>query len=89
MNINSAANYYSQKMQFLDSLEPNDLRNGESFNLVEQIIDNLNAAFHQHFLEKKDHQEFIRKAMENLFREDSVAIKKAIDLADVYLQEKI
>ncbi len=84
-----AANYQQQKADFLDSLQPDDLRNGESFNRLETIIDQLNEAFYQAVISKKDPEEFIKKAMANLFREDSLAITKAINLSNLYLKMKI
>lgn len=78
--------YQEQKMDFLDSLQPYELRNGESFNQLEMIIDNINQAFYRAFLNKENHEEFIKKAFTNLFREESPAIEKAIDLAKFYLK---
>ncbi len=86
---NNHPNYHQEKMNFLDSVEPNDLRNGESFNQLDSIIENLNKAFYQHFKEDKNHQEFIQKATANLFRENSPAISKAISLSEVYLKTKM
>ena len=80
--------YQKQKIEFLDNLQPDDLRNGESFNQAEAIIDNINKALYNAILNKKDRGEFIDKALTNLFREDSSAIKKARDLADIYLKTK-
>lgn len=74
-------------MALLDSLEPNDLRNGESFNHAEMILDNINQSYYQHFQDNKNPQDFITKSMEKLFRQDSPMITKAIVLAELYLQE--
>ena len=77
-------NYHQKKMDFLDSLEPDDLRNGESFNQMEAIIDSLNESF----LKSANAEESIKKAVTNLFRVNSPAIAKAIDLAKTYLEIK-
>ena len=80
--------YQKHKMIFLDNLQPDDLRNGESFNQAEEIIDNINQALHVAILSKKDRREFINKALSNFFRENSPAQQKARDLADIYLKTK-
>jgi len=81
--------YNQQKTDFLDSLQPDDFRNGGSFNQVESIIDNLNDQFYRNFLDKKNHEEFIEKAVKNLFRENSLVAQKAVDLAKAYLDMKL
>ena len=53
---------------------------------MKMIIDNINQAFYRAFLNKENHEEFIKKAFTNLFREESPAIEKAIDLAEFYLK---
>ena len=82
------ANYQQQKMDFLDNLEPDDFRNGESFNQAEEIIDKLGEALYRAFLNKGNPEEFIQKAFEKLFRQDSEAVDKAINLAKIYLEAK-
>ncbi len=84
-----ATNYQQQKADFLDNLRPDDLRNGETFNQAEMIIDKLNEALYQAVINKKDPEEFIKKAMTNLFREDSLVTIKAINLSSSYLKTKI
>ncbi|MES2677466.1 MAG: hypothetical protein V4612_04040 [Pseudomonadota bacterium] len=79
-------NYQQQKMIFLDNLAPDDLRNGESFNQVEMIIDNIHQALCKAIANQKNPQEFLNKALENLFREGSCAKAKAIDLTNIYLK---
>ena len=81
-------NYQQQKMDFLDSLEPNDFRNGGSFNQAEIIIDELNNALHHAVSNQENPEEFMHKALTNLFRENSPAIAKATDLFGVYLEFK-
>ncbi len=78
-------NYEKQKADFLDSLQPDDFRNGDSFNQLEMIFDQLNAAFLQATIDKKNPQEFISKALKHLFRENSSAVAKALDLANFYV----
>ena len=85
----SLKNYHQQKMDFLDSLQPDDLRNGESFNQLEKIIDNINQACLKAVINQENANEFITKALKNLFREDSSAIAKATSLAETYLKTKI
>lgn len=106
-------NYTRAKADFLDALQPDDFRNGSSFNQAEEIIDNLNKEVlrvvknQQNFLENstetstenltenstenqlKNPREFIKKAATHLFRENSPAVAKAVDLANVYLKSKI
>lgn len=81
-------NYKQQKADFLDSLQPDDFRNGGSFNQLEMIFDELNEAFLQATINKKNPEEFIAKALRHLFRENSSAIAKAIDLANSYVLHK-
>jgi len=78
------SNYQKQKMDFLDSLHPTDFRNGGSFNQAEIIIDELNNSV----LNKENPQEFIQKAVTHLFRQDSPAVEKAINLSRVFLEMK-
>jgi hypothetical protein len=78
-------NYEQQKADFLDSLQPDDLRNGGSFNCAEIIFDELNSAYFQAVINQKNPQEFISKALSHLFRENSPAIAKAISLANAYV----
>jgi hypothetical protein len=82
-------NYRQQKMDFLDNLQPDDLRNGESFNQAEAIIDKINQALHNAVLNQKNPAEFIKKSLATLFRENSPAIKKATELAELYLKIKL
>lgn len=81
-------NYQSQKTEFLDNLEPDDFRNGASFNQAEEILDNVLEALYNAVLKGKDAEEFINKAMNNLFRENSLARLKAIELARSFLAGK-
>ena len=83
------ANYQKQKMDFLDNLQPNDFRNAGSFNQAEIIIDELNKALYRATINKENSAEFIKKAATHLFREDSPAIAKIINLANTYLKTKI
>jgi hypothetical protein len=79
------ANYQQQKMDFLDNIEPNDLRNGESFNQLEAIIERINQGLVRSVINKENPQDFINKAVKNLFRENSPAIEKATKLFENYL----
>ncbi len=81
--------YKRQKIDFLDSLQPDDFRNGESFNQAEFIIDKINENAFRTALNKKDPQEFVLKALTHLFREDSEVVKKAVNLANIYLELKL
>ena len=81
----SSSTYQQQKMNFLDNLQPDDFRNGESFNQAEVIIDNINEALRQAIINKKNSGDFITKSLARLFREDSLAIEKAMILSEVYL----
>ncbi|MFT6259259.1 MAG: hypothetical protein ACJA0S_001247 [Rickettsiales bacterium] len=83
----SLETYQQQKADFLDNLSPDDLINGENFNLVEEIIERINQAYFQHYLRQDNHQEFIQKAFGNLFRQNSLITIKAINLAEIYLEE--
>lgn len=77
IKMTKAENYQKQKMEFLDSLQPDDFRNGGSFNQAELIIDELcKAASH-----KENPQEFIEKAAMHLFRENSSVVVKIVSLA--------
>ncbi len=82
------AKYRQEKTDFLDSLQPDDFRNGSSFNQVETIIDELNEGAYHAALDKKDPQEFIKKAATHLFREDSPMAEKLLELARSYLKMK-
>ncbi len=81
-------NYKQQKMDFLDSLEPDDFRNGENFNLAEKIINQINEAYYKKSLNGEDALEFINKAFLNLFRENSKAIIRAIEVSNYYVKIK-
>lgn len=83
-----AADYQQQKMDFLDNLQPDDFRNGGSFNQAETIIDELNKATYRAAINKENPAEFIKKAVTHLFREDSPAATRAINLSNVYLEMK-
>lgn len=68
--------HQKQKAEFLDSLQPDDLRNPASFNLITEIIEEIfSAAKH-----KNDPQEFVVKAASNLFRERSEMVEKMVKL---------
>ncbi len=79
------AKYQQQKMAFLDSLQPDDFRNGGSFNQAENIIDDLNKALRRAVTKQENAQDFIAKAAKNLFRENSAAAEGIIALANIYL----
>jgi len=83
-----SAKYQQQKMDFLDSLQPDDFRNGGSFNQASDIIEQLNKALHRAALNKENPVEFITKAVTHLFRENSPAVAKAINLAQIYLESQ-
>ena len=74
--MTKAENYQKQKMDFLDSLQPDDFRNGGSFNRAELIIDELCHAA----AGKENPTEFIEKAATHLFRENSPAAAKMLHL---------
>jgi hypothetical protein len=80
--------YRQRKMEFLDGLQPDDFRNGGSFNQAEIIIDELNEGLYKATKNKKNPEEFIAKAVSHLFRDGSPAIGKAIELAWVYIGMK-
>lgn len=83
------ANYQQEKADFLDGLQPDDFRNGSSFNQAEEILDSLNKALHRAAINQENPQKFITKAVSHLFRENSAATKKAIDLASSFLKTKL
>lgn len=68
--------YQQKKLEFLDTLKPDDFRNGGSFNQAEEIIDELLQAA----MTKKNPQEFIIKAASHLFRENSMVTQRLIKL---------
>ena len=72
-------NYHQRKMDFLDSLHPEEFRNGSSFHQSEIIFEQLNQAIRRVISNKEDPEIFIKKAVNNLFREDSEAIKRATE----------
>ena len=82
-------NYAKQKSIFLDNLQPDDFRNGASFNQAEIIIDELNLALYGAVQKQKDAAEFITKAVTHLFRENSVAVPAAIKLSQLYLEMRL
>ncbi len=85
-NKNLLDEYQKQKNYFLDNLQPNDFRNGASFNQAETIIDELYKAMHAHITKKnEDPEEFILKAAKHLFRDNSLAVEKMVNLAKLYL----
>ena len=79
-------NYAQQKADFLDSLQPDDFRNGGSFNQAEIIIDQLNKEIHRAVISKESYEEFVKKAVTHLFRDGSSAVTRAINLAHAYAQ---
>lgn len=74
--------YQQHKREFLDSLIPDDFRNPSSFNQAEIIIDSLNKSLRA----AKNRDEFITKAVKNLFREGSPAVARALSLSKTYLE---
>lgn len=86
MSEELANNYKKQKNEFLDNLQPDDFRNGGSFNQAGSIIEHLNKSLYQAIQNNEDGAIFIQKAAENLFRTDSLAIEKLIKLSNVYLE---
>lgn len=76
-------NYQQQKAEFLDSLSPDDFRNGGSFNQAELIIDELFSSAS----ETTDPVKFVTKAVSHLFRENSPVVGKAISLIEKYLSD--
>jgi len=88
MTEKADAIYHQEKTNFLDSLQPDDFRNGGSFNQAEIIIDELNKALYRAVLNKENAEEFITKAVTHLFREGSPAVAKAINLSHSFLKTK-
>jgi len=84
-----ADKYKEQKIDFLDELQPDDFRNGGSFNQAEIILEQLNKGAYRAVLAKEDPQEFVAKAVTHLFRENSHAVKKAINLSNAYIEMKL
>ena len=82
--LDLTTSYQQQKTSFLDSLQPDDFRNGGSFNQAGIIIDQLNKALHRAALNQENKEEFIKKAVTHLFRENSPAAAKAINLFRMY-----
>ncbi len=74
--VSKDENYQKKKMELLDSLQPDDFRNGGSFNQAELIIDELCQAA----LGKENPREFIEKAATHLFRENSSVVIKVVNL---------
>ncbi len=87
-NKSAQENYAKQKADFLDNLQPDDFRNGGSFNQAEIIIDQLNKAIYRASLNQENAEEFIKKAVMHLFREGSPAVEKAVNLARIYLRQQ-
>jgi len=81
--------YQLQKSDFLDNLQPDDFRNGTSFNQAHIIISELQNAVDAVLTKGGDSREFILKASLRLFREDSKAVSELVALFEVYLQENI
>jgi hypothetical protein len=81
-----AKKYQQHKTDFLDSLQPDDFRNGGSFNQAELIIDQINKALLSAKCNQKNSRESIKKAISHLFRENSPAAEKAIALSEIYLE---
>ena len=77
--------YRQERIDFLDNLQPDDFRNGGSFNQAEIIIEELNKALYRAALNKENTTDFMTKAAKNLFRENSPAVEKVINLANIYL----
>lgn len=81
-------NYQRQKNEFLDNLQPDDFRNGGSFNQAGSIIEQLHKSLHQAIKNNEDTSNFMQKAAENLFRTESPAVEKLIKLSNSYLKMK-
>ena len=84
--IDLVVEYRRQKMEFLDQLQPDDFRNGESFNQAGDIIDQINQSLYSKMTSGVDIEEFIHKAMNGLLRQKSQALPKAINLAQSYIK---
>jgi len=82
---NKVENYQKQRADFLDNLLPDDFRNPGSFNQAGIIIDQLNKSLQRALSKEENPQEFIKKAITHLFRENSSAVEKAINLSNAYL----
>jgi hypothetical protein len=83
-NLNTK--YRQEKAKFLDHLSPDDFRNGGSFNQAEEIIERLNQQLYKLVQQNGNPDEFIKKALNHLFRDGSEAAEKAINLSRIYLQ---
>lgn len=86
---NKVENYQKQRADFLDNLLPDDFRNPGSFNQAGIIIDQLNKSLHRALSKEENPQEFIKKAVTHLFRENSLAVEKAISLSNAYLEMRL
>ncbi|MFT6332398.1 MAG: hypothetical protein ACJAW3_000733 [Lentimonas sp.] len=80
--------YRKKRNEFLDEVLPDDLINGENFNQLGEIIDKINASYMNHKINQTNSDEFIKKATKSLFREDSSAIKKLINLVNIFADIK-
>ena len=63
--MTKAENYQKQKMEFLDSLQPDDFRNGGSFNQAEIIIDDLNKEIIEFLAEVEFSYQFLINFIES------------------------
>lgn len=82
--MTKTTNYQKQKTDFLDSLQPDDFRNAASFNFTEVVIDQL---LRNAISCKEDREEFIKKSVNHIFRENSQVADKITNLVRLYLEE--
>ncbi|MFT5703835.1 MAG: hypothetical protein ACI9TO_001214 [Rickettsiales bacterium] len=80
--------YQKNKSEFLDKATIDDLINGNNFNQLGEIIDRINVSYANHKINQSDPDEFIKSAAQGLFRENSSAIQKLIDLAEIFSNSK-
>lgn len=77
---NHRMKYQKHKFTFLDSLQPDDFRNAGSFNVADEIIEEIFEAS----LKKENRDDFICKAATHLFREGSDKVLGLVNLAKIY-----
>ena len=79
-------NFEQEKSDFLDRLQPCDLRNSDSFNQAGEIIDKINESCKRKSLNQIETEKFIQKAAANFLREDSALLKEFTNLSKIYLK---